>query len=270
MAKWVILNGKICLEERASIPITDRGFLFGEGFFTTIRVSEGHCELLPLHMHRLQSQAEAFGIPHDPLPIPLIEELIAKNQAHQGIWRLKILVTLKGDLEYPELGNTIATLNPYTDNPEPVRLGLYPYPLESPTAHLKTLSYLDHTQVKKYALREGFHDAITMSKEGFLLETAFSNLFWIDQNVLYYPHFDLPYLKGVYLQHLLANATLSNRGVKISFEELPSSASVFTCNSLSHIRSVGSIGDRAFPRNFDWEREWNVRKISKKGENAFS
>lgn len=260
MNRWVILNEKTLPEEEAFIPVADRGFLFGEGFFTTIRVSQGHCEFYSQHIDRLKKQADAFGITFTPFPFHRIEKLIAKNGADQGIWRLKIMVTLK---DMGEIGTLLVTLNPYHENlGKPGSLALFPHPLESPSAHLKTLSYLDHLLVKKYALTNGVDDAITMNHEGFLLETAFSNLFWIVQNVIYYPDFTLPYLKGIFLQNFLAHTPFPHQGIKIAFEEFPSSANVYICNSLTHIRPITSIGKRTFERNIQMEKKMQEKIAS--------
>lgn len=253
MNKWVILNGKVCLEHEASISITDRGFLFGEGFFTTIRVFEGRCELYSQHIERLKRQAEVFRISLPAIPDYQIQELIKTSGANQGIWRLKIIVTLK---EKGEMGTLLVTLNPYPENlDKPCTLSLFPQPIESPSAHLKTLSYLDHLLVKKYALEKGVDDAITMTNEGFLLETAFSNLLWIDQNVIYYPDFSLPYLKGIFLQNLIAHIELPHQGIKITLKEFPTQANVYICNSLTHLRPVTSINNHTFPRNIEREKK---------------
>ena len=60
--KMGLLERKALLGQEAFVPISDRGFLFGEGMFTTIRVSEGKCELLPCHLRRLQQQAKALEL----------------------------------------------------------------------------------------------------------------------------------------------------------------------------------------------------------------
>lgn len=252
--KWAALNGRMCLEAEAMIPIADRGFLFGEGFFTTIRVSQGKCEFFNEHLLRLKHQAEAFGVAFNPHSFDWLEELIAQNNAEEGIWRLKIIVTIKGEQGSSSLGNILATLSPCQgDLSEPCRLCLYPQPLESPTSNLKTLSYLDHLQVKKYAIQKGFQDALTTNSQGFLLEAASSNIFWIDQNILWMPHHDLPYLKGVFLKSLLKHLPIPHQGVKVAPGQLPATASVYLCNSLTHVRPVISIEQKSFPRNPHWE-----------------
>lgn len=252
--QWVYLNGKICLERDAFIPISDRGFLFGEGLFTTIRLCEGKCEFVGEHLQRLRTQARILGIDHNPIDLAWLEQLIACNHAEEGIWRLKIILTVKHEQETPSVGTLLATLEPYRWIPwEPCSLCLYPSPIESPTAHVKTLAYLDHLQVKNYARTQGYHDAVTTNAQRCLLETGCSNIFWIDQGVLWMPDLALPYLKGVFIQSLLRHLPIPFHEIKAKLDQIPATASVYLCNCLTHIRPVVSIGSRLFQRNAERE-----------------
>lgn len=242
---WVYLNDRFCLEHEAFIPISDRGFLFGEGIFTTIRVDNGTCELLDLHLLRLQKQAAELGINCSIHFSP--EELIERQKAFHGIWRLNIILTQR---------DLLATLKreEHDKSMVPTALCLFPQPLESPTAHIKSLSYLDHLYVKKYAQQQGYDDAITTNREGFLLETGCSNLFWIDDGVLWIPDVTLPYLKGVFLQALIRDLSIPVRYVKSRFDQLPSNAHVYTCNAMTHVRPVVKISEKLFSRSPEREK----------------
>lgn len=253
--KWVLFNGTICLEKEALIPVIDRGFLFGEGIFTTIRVHEGRCELFNEHIHRLKKQSEELQFEWNPLQIKQISELIQCNGAGKGTWRLKIIITVKREGLYRKEGCIIATLDSYEEGSSstPCHLCRFPYPLESPLAHIKSLSYIDHLFVRDFAHRQSYDDAITCTHEGFLLETGCSNLFWIDQGKCWIPDPQLPYLKGVFLQAILPHLTLPIQYVKTKMDQLPASASVYICNSLTHVRPVLSIDHLIFPRSHDAE-----------------
>jgi 4-amino-4-deoxychorismate lyase len=254
--KWIWLNGKFCLEKEALIPVTDHGFLFGEGIFTTMRVQEGKCEFFPRHLQRLQRQAEALDLNWHSLSFKSISELIERNQAWKGIWRLKMIATVSEKEGKREVGNLLAMMQPAQDLTfAPCTLCLFPYPIESPLAHIKSLSYLDHLYVREYAKRRGFTDAITQMGNGVLLETGCSNLFWIDQEVCWIPDLQLPYLKGIFLQSILPHLTMPIHFIKATCAQMPPSASVYICNALTHIRPVLSIDDVSFPRNLQKEEQ---------------
>jgi 4-amino-4-deoxychorismate lyase len=73
---WVFLNGQFLLENQAYIPITDRGFLYGDGLFTTLRVQEGQIEFWDLHVERLRNQSQQMKIECPLLDVEWIKELI--------------------------------------------------------------------------------------------------------------------------------------------------------------------------------------------------
>lgn len=241
----MILDGKCLREEEACLPINDRGFLFGDGVFTTLRVCDGKVEFIELHLERLKQQCLQLNIIPPPIPLEWLGDLIKANQAIQGIWRLKIIVTGGNDpvLRLPKRkhGHLVMTLQPYSIQPlTPCRLCLYPEPIHRPVAALKTLSYLDRLCVYEYAQQKGFDDAIV--RDGHLLETAFSNLFWIVDNQFFAPDESLPYFKGIILNELKKNFTFQ------SAENIPKNSHVFICNSLIHFRPVIEIEGNTFSR----------------------
>lgn len=252
--KWIWLNGEFYLEKNAFIPVADHGFLFGEGIFTTIRVHNGKCEFFYPHLQRLQRQAEALDFYWNSLNFEPIAELIERNQAWEGIWRLKIIVTVREKEGRRNAGQVLALIHPAQDfSFTPCTLCLFPHPLESPLAHIKSLSYLDHLYVREYAKKRGFTDAITQMGNGVLLETGCSNLFWIDQGTCWIPDPQLPYLKGIFLQSILPHLALPAQFIKATRDQVPSSANVYICNALTHIRPVLSIDETYFSRSMQRE-----------------
>lgn len=253
---WVWLNGEFLLEKNAFIPVTDRGFLFGEGIFTTVRVYNGKCELFPIHLERLKCQAEALDFEWDSLNDEPITELIERNKATEGVWRLKIIATVGEEAGKRKTGHVLAMLQPTQDLTfSPCTLCLFPHPIESPSAHIKNLSYLDRLSVRAYAKVQGCTDAITCMGNGVLLETGCSNLFWIDQGICWIPDPRLPYLKGVFLQAILSYLTLPIQFIKTTWNQVSPHANIYTCNTLTHIRPVSSIDSFSFSRNLQVEEE---------------
>ncbi len=61
-----------------------RGFLYGDGIFTTIKVVDGQFRLLGLHIERLQRDANRLKLNLPPLK-PLIEELQQKITQRSGV-----------------------------------------------------------------------------------------------------------------------------------------------------------------------------------------
>lgn len=53
MFKYVFINGKLVIESKAKVPVRDRGFLYGDGLFETLRSYGGYTFMLDAHLERL-------------------------------------------------------------------------------------------------------------------------------------------------------------------------------------------------------------------------
>lgn len=241
--RWVYLNHSCVREHEAFIPISDRGFLFGDGVFTTIKVSNGRAELLLEHLLQLQQDARQLSIECPLITNSQVEELIRCNEAFRGTWRLKVIITggKEKSLGVPvRLGSLYMTLEPY-DSPlqETLRVGVYPYSISGSISRLKTLSYLERLNVRQFALNNGYDDAVTLDAQGHLLETSFGNIFWKYEEEYYTPSPDLPLYYGVSIQQL--EKRLQLEGIKLHFieqklENLSQEAEFFSISSLSSAR----------------------------------
>ena len=58
---WVWLDGRIVPEAEATIPVADRGFVYGDGLFETLRTRRGRVFRLDRHLDRLARGAAAIG-----------------------------------------------------------------------------------------------------------------------------------------------------------------------------------------------------------------
>lgn len=243
------LNGLFLDESHAFVPINDRGFLFGDGVFTTIKVEEGSALYLEDHFARLKHDCTELFIEFPSIDFSLIHEIIEKNEAQKGIWRMKIIITGKGELSSSirPYGVILITIKPYiTLSDDPIHLGIYPYPITSKFSHIKSLCYAERFQIKYYAKEQGFDDAIVLSPEGYLLETSFSNIFWIEKGHFCTPHQDLPLLRGITLKQIMKETNLKVNEKKYRLEDIGKDATIYICNALTGIRSIKSILDHQY------------------------
>jgi 4-amino-4-deoxychorismate lyase len=253
----IFLNGQYLEESEGSIPISDRGFLFGDGVFTTAKVKNGQVEFYEDHCERLKQDLCALGIAPPELKIDWIEELIRRNKAEAGSWRLKIVITggssRELNLNNRSAGILLMTLKPYQElKANSVALGLFSRPIARPVASIKSLSYIDRLYVRHEAESRGFYDSIVLNGEGCLLETAFSNLFWRIGKELFAPDFPESTVSGVALKQILKKA--QNLGIPVhlvrtKWKDLPGNAEVFICNCLIGAVSVHEIEGKTFQSN---------------------
>ncbi len=248
------LNGSFGRLEELAISLLDRGFLFGEGVFTTMRLKEGLVENISRHLSRLEEHCRALRIIPPLVEKEAIRELAARNQAEAGTWRLKAIVTRGAGenfgLRAKAQGAFALTLEHSRPVPKsPYRLGVYPFPVSRPTAHLKSLGYLDRQAIKQFAEERGCQEALTFGADGSILEGAFSNIFWIVGNTLFTPSFSLPLLKGTYLSSVIEGALKMGFQIaetKSRLEEMEPCAKIFVCNSMIGLKSVASIDSSEF------------------------
>lgn len=61
-AATVFVNGRFVPASRAVVSVFDRGFLYGDGLFETVRVHRGRPFLFERHLERARRSAAFFGI----------------------------------------------------------------------------------------------------------------------------------------------------------------------------------------------------------------
>ena len=89
----VFLNGQFVPEAQATVSVFDRSFLYGDGLFETMLVSNGKPFRWPQHCERLERGAKFLGInipfTRDALA-RFAAELIAANQMPEALLRLTL------------------------------------------------------------------------------------------------------------------------------------------------------------------------------------
>lgn len=256
----VFCNGQFVPKSDVTVPFNDRGFLFGDGVFTTLRVCNGTVESVERHLQRLRDHCRYLGIEYPKIDPGWIEELIQRNQALRDVWRMKIIITGGDspdlDLAVRKHGQLIITLSPYdSDLPTPYKLTTLPSPVMGSLAHVKSLSYLERLWIKEFAKKREVHDAVTTTGGGVLLEAAFSNIFWRKGEDIFTPGRDLPLLFGISLT-VVKEAALA-LGMKVhevhaTLEDVPQGSQLYLCNAMVGFHPVESIDGVVFCRDEEW------------------
>jgi branched-subunit amino acid aminotransferase/4-amino-4-deoxychorismate lyase len=187
----VFLNGQFVPEARAVVPVNDRGFLYGDGLFETMRVCGGRPFRLAQHLERLMRGADFLKIkcPYTPVELAgFAEQLIGKNQLSEAILRIT-LTRGPGERGYtpPVDGRptVVMTLHaaPPMDVKNPVRWRLitssYRIPAGDPLSSFKTMNKLVHVMARMEAMEKDADEALLANTNGEVAETAGGNLFWM-------------------------------------------------------------------------------------------
>src|SRR5262245_53062585 len=89
----VFLNGQFVDEEQALISVFDRGFLYGDGLFETMRICNGRPFRWELHLDRLLGGLEFLKIkpPWSRKELrSFADELVHRNQMREALLRLTV------------------------------------------------------------------------------------------------------------------------------------------------------------------------------------
>ena len=119
-SQFVWLNDDLVPVDQARVSVNDRGFLYGDGFFETLRAEAGTVFFLREHLARLAASAVVFRLPF-PGDLPWKERLarlLAANGLEEGIARVKIQLT-RGVAS--GLGLPVATPHPWLFGPSRMR-----------------------------------------------------------------------------------------------------------------------------------------------------
>ncbi|MGO8763709.1 MAG: aminodeoxychorismate lyase [Limisphaerales bacterium] len=201
------LNGKFVPEELAVVPVLDRGFLYGDGLFETIRIHNGQPFCWREHRQRLEQGAKFLKIklPYSqPKMLALAMELIAKNKMPDAILRLA-LSRGPGARGYSPRGATHPTFAmtlhraPKSTATSGWKLitSSFRLPASDPLARFKTANKLTQILARAEADAAGADEALLLNSDGFVAEGTSGNLFWIRNEIVFTPPIAAGILPGV-------------------------------------------------------------------------
>jgi len=185
----VFLNGQFVPEQQAVISVNDRGFMYGDGLFETMRVCGGRPFRLAQHLERLTRGADFLKIKCPFTPRELQEfagQLIGQNKMPGAILRLT-LTRGPGERGYTPRADgrptVVMTLHDAPSLEDPIQWSLitssYRIPAADPLSSFKTLGKLTHVMARSEAVEQGADEALLINTNGEVAETAGGNLFWV-------------------------------------------------------------------------------------------
>ncbi|HVL88341.1 MAG TPA: aminotransferase class IV [Candidatus Thermoplasmatota archaeon] len=173
MTSWV--DGRIVGDGEPSIPSADRGFLYGDGLFETLRVQDGAPLWWDEHLRRMAQGAAELGIPMPPEPAWRAAALALLDGA-RGRCRLRLVLT-RGDgppgFAPPPKPDPrmVLTFDPAT-LPEPPRLVALVRSGEPGLPRLKILAAPHAVLARREAARRGADDALLVDRRGRVVEAT--------------------------------------------------------------------------------------------------
>lgn len=260
---FVHVDGRIVEESAAHVPITDRGFLFGDAIFETLRSVRGQPLLWTQHFARWRRGAELLKIPLSVQAESLHESvthLLSKNRTPDAVVRITLSrgsgprgYSPKGALQ-PRL---IITCEPA---PEPFGAGrdwdlvlsTWRTPPPGSLTQVKHANRLVSVLARAEADAAGADDALQLGVDGQVAEASASNVAWFDGDTLVSPGFESGALPGVTLDCVMQIAARLGwrcRRESVVLERLFTVDGVFLTNSVHLLVGVRSLDGRRLRRS---------------------
>lgn len=230
-----VLDGQLMPVEQATIPVTDDGFVRGDGVFEALRVYGGKQYGLGRHLDRLVLSAAGMRLPIDADAIRRdVETLIAARG--DADYAIRIICT-RG-------GHTVVKSEPLYDFPESISLCVVDYRTTIVLDGLKTLSYGGNVLANRIAVERGFDESLLVTPAGLLLEGPTAALFFSpDGKKLVTPTLEDGILDSITRAALLKGLDVEVRSAAL--EEALGAEEAFLCSSIREIQAVNKIDDHA-------------------------
>lgn len=253
----VYLNGRFVDRASASVPIDDRGFLFGDGVYEVLRVVQGRLVEPARHWARLARGLAGLRIRRpDELDDRALGAIAHHLLADNGLTDGEALVYL--EITRGAAPRTHHFPPPDTSPTVLMSVGAYapPHALrERGTAvitvpdqrwarcDLKTINLLPNALAKQLAVDAGVHEAVFV-RDGVVTEGSSSNIFaLVDGELRTYPasNYILSGITRDVVLDIAGDLGLTVRTFPILAAELPAAEEVFLTSTTNDVMPVTSV-----------------------------
>ena len=231
------LDGRIQPTDDAVIPITDAGFLRGDGAFEVIRLYGGVPFALDEHLARMGRTSANIRLPFDPDAFEAdVVALLAKAQPGDAQLRL---VATRG-------GRRLAIVEPLADVPPTLALRTITYSPSRLLDDVKSLSYAANMLASRIAQERGGDEALLVTPHGRVLEGPRQTfVVSLDGATLVTPPLDDHVLDSITRRHLFALGALVERPVTLV--ELSGAREAFLASTTREVHPVHEIDGHQLP-----------------------
>lgn len=255
---FVLINGSLVPKEDAKVSVFDRGFLYGDGVFETVRIYNGKPFMIDEHITRLLNGLKKIRFSKLPAGLKIYsEKVIEANNVRNGVLRIAVsrgemtsgidpsaskeptvVITAKEGISYSDE----ASLKGFRAIIAGIRKDR-----SSPLCGVKSANFLTHILARGEAIDAGVDEGIMLNYEGFVTEATISNIFIIKGTSLITPAVDSGILPGIARKTVIEisdgmDLTVSER--EVNPEELFDTDEAFLTNSLMEIMPLIEIDKR--------------------------
>ena len=263
------VDGELVAADEATVSVEDRGFLYGDAAFETMRAYDGEIFEWDAHMDRLNETCDVLGLDHGLSRGDLkarVDETLDANGVGDAYVRLSITRGVQpGKLTPDEVVDpTVVVIvkplsrggrqsQPVWDGPATLQtVKTKRMPDAAIPSRVKTHNYLNGILARLELRVTDADEALMVDLDGRVTEGATSNLFFVQNNALRTPSLDGPVLPGITRRVVLELAAEEGIPVKegqYTPDDVRQADEVFLTNSTWELRPVEtvdgiSVGDR--------------------------
>ncbi len=256
------VDGRLVPESEATVNIRDRGFLYGDGVFETLRVYDGEIFEWEAHADRLARSLATLDFEETMPPVTDLRQrvldTVAANEFADAYARLSMTRGVQPGKLTPEsrVDPTITVIvselprggtdgDDVWDGPATLRtVETRRIPSEALPADAKTHNYLNGTLARLDLQESDADEAIMLDTDGNVTEGATSNLFFVDAGQLKTPSTDLDVLPGITRDVVLDLAREEGFPVETgqySLAEVREADEAFVTNTTWEVRPVTAV-----------------------------
>jgi branched-chain amino acid aminotransferase len=257
-----VIDGELVPEERAVVPVLDRGFLYGDSVYEVVRTAGGRPVDLARHLERLAASAARILLV--PPEREDLERAIATALEGAGNPESYVrLVVTRGagpiglDVALADRPRTIVIAAPLVlpsaeQYAHGVDLALVSVERTSARAldpAVKSGNYLNNILGLAEAKRRRAYEAIFLNRDGQVAEGSSSNLFFVVDGRLVTPELGAGILPGITRRRVLelaAAAGIAGDERVVTPTDLTATSEAFLSSSIRGVLPVASIDGRRF------------------------
>lgn len=274
----VSVNGTIVEPEMATVSIFDRGFLFGESVFETLRVDGGEPFAFEEHLERIVISGDKIGFTL-PWSAEVIEghcrAALRESGLEQGYMRIigtrgmgpigldpglafdpQLFVIV---LPLPEIPETV-----YQEGITAVLVSVLRNLKKAVDPAAKTGNYMNSVLAAQESRSRGADEAIMLNVEGHVAEGSSSNVFALIDGVWVTPPLEAGILSGITRKVLLELCQREEIPTEIRVllpEALRAADEMFLCSSVKELVPVVSLDDQSVGQGVVGENYRRLRSL---------
>jgi branched-chain amino acid aminotransferase len=255
------VDGELVPAGEATVSVRDRGFMYGDAAFETLRAYGGELFEWTAHADRLAETCDVLELDHGLSAEALrerVEETLAANGFEEAYVRLSVTRGVQpGKLTPdPDVDPTVVVVvselprggrggDPVWDGPATLQtVKTRRMPDRALPARAKTHNYLNGILARLELRVTGADEALMLDAAGHVAEGATSNVFFVADDALCTPSLDGPVLPGVTRRVVIDLAReegIPVREGQFTPDDVRNAAEVFVTNTTWELRPVATV-----------------------------